>query len=169
MLLVVFAFSNFIACRRRLLRKEYLTTAYVIRSPFLARIVPSLLRSFPPEASLIPDRRFGHDLFSAGGEFSSLSCPGTSEVTGDLGTSKLIMSSTAGLLVALLVPALGETVQPPRYRVPRQPLSFATVDTTQENSPRCRAKEYAPRPYRPIQNDVKKPGVNFGMDFKLIF
>ena len=80
MLLVVFAFLNFIACRRRLLRKEYLTTAYVIRSPFLARIVPSFLRSFPPEASLIPDRRFEHDLFSAGGEFSSLSCPETSEV-----------------------------------------------------------------------------------------
>ena len=30
--------------------------------------------------SLIPDRLFGHDLIFAGGEFSSSSCPETSEV-----------------------------------------------------------------------------------------
>ena len=75
----------------------------------------------------------------------------------------------AALLIGSLVPTPRDIEQPPQYRVPRQPLSFATVDTTQENSPRCRAKEYAPRPYRPTQNDAKNPVMNFGMDFGMDF
>jgi hypothetical protein len=45
------------------------------------------------------------------------------------------MCSMAALLIGSLVPTPGETVQPPQYRVPRQPLSFMTVDTTRENNP----------------------------------